>query len=324
MKTGAEMVRWKVSRAMALCAAALIALPALGGKSGSSSGGGARASVSVSRSAAPTSKPSTSVAKASPSVAAKPIVSIKTAGGATTQSQPVTYKSEHASQKGGMPSVQGAGAVPSWGSSSVKGVMPETKYGAVKTTMRRDEAKATTNEPARKLIQASPPKMNVDGIGVPAIATAERAQAFSREFRDVRVETKPTTSVWTWVFLAWALHNSAHSSDLERDNAALKERMAKLEGELKSNPDQWAQAQEIARSKGVGSWPSERESEPQEKASEAVAEGKRMPAYEPEVTRTNVMDSDQFTKAMAGMFSGVSLIAAIGIAGLMGMRLFKR
>lgn len=95
---------------------------------------------------------------------------------------------------------------------------------------------------------------------------APAVSGFQDRYRNVEVRHQPTTSGWTWLFLAWALSNSGENHRLEAENKAMKERMATLEKELRQEPAQWEQVQSMAQGKSG-------EDEGTEEASEDAREG---------------------------------------------------
>ena len=235
----------------ALCMAALLSQPSLA----AGGGNGSRSSSSSSRSAATAAakpSPSPSPAKAVPSPAARPIGSASLKANATVQ-QSTTYKSINSNVTAAVPKPGQTGPTVAWGSPS--------KTSSVAQGLPPPGNPANKAAQGQALIRTSPPILTKAGIGISAAALGPQAQQFRRDFQDVQVVSKPTTSAWTWIFLAWALHNGSQNSNLERENASLREQMSTLERELKQHPDQWAQAQEIARSKGV-SMPQEAASQP--------------------------------------------------------------
>jgi hypothetical protein len=80
---------------------------------------------------------------------------------------------------------------------------------------------------------------------------APRISQFEERYRDVKVVREPTTSGWTWLFLAWALSNSSDNSRLEDENRAMRERMAALESQLRADPQQWRQLQALSAGAGA-------------------------------------------------------------------------
>jgi hypothetical protein len=95
---------------------------------------------------------------------------------------------------------------------------------------------------------------------------APAVSGFQDRYRNVEVRHQPTTSGWTWLFLAWALSNSGENHRLEAENKAMKERMATLEKELRQEPAQWEQVQSLAQGRSG-------EDEGTEEASEEAREG---------------------------------------------------
>lgn len=75
----------------------------------------------------------------------------------------------------------------------------------------------------------------------------QQVSSFQDRYRTVEVRNQPTTSGWTWLFLAWALSNSGENHRLEAENRAMKDRMAALEGDLKKDHAQWQQLQRLSQ-----------------------------------------------------------------------------
>lgn len=106
-----------------------------------------------------------------------------------------------------------------------------------------------------------------------AARLAPQVSRFEDRYRDVHVVREPTTSGWTWLFLAWALSNSSANSRLEADNRAMRDRMAALEQELRTDPQQWQELQALS---SADTRPSVAEPA-QDAASEALAMQKATP-----------------------------------------------
>lgn len=76
---------------------------------------------------------------------------------------------------------------------------------------------------------------------------AAPAQQFAHRAASVQIVREPTTSGWTWLFLAWALSESSKSHRLAEERAAMQTRMNDLERELRRDPAQWSSLQDTSQ-----------------------------------------------------------------------------
>ncbi|RTL37400.1 MAG: hypothetical protein EKK53_21080 [Burkholderiales bacterium] len=76
---------------------------------------------------------------------------------------------------------------------------------------------------------------------------AAPAQQFAHRAAFVQIVREPTTSGWTWLFLAWALSESSKSHRLAEERAAMQTRMNDLERELRRDPAQWSSLQDTSQ-----------------------------------------------------------------------------
>lgn len=109
--------------------------------------------------------------------------------------------------------------------------------GAAAATPRTPTVPAANTTPAKPAADVS--RFAPETAG----RLAPHEQAFRTHYSDVPVARQPSTSGWTWLFLAWALHSESKTNKVEHDNAALRQRMLALEKYVKEDPAEWEQLQ---------------------------------------------------------------------------------
>lgn len=88
-------------------------------------------------------------------------------------------------------------------------------------------------------------KLNFTGLPTNAQRQlAAPAQQFANRAASVQIVREPTTSGWTWLFLAWALSESSKSHRLAEERSAMQARMDDLERDLRRDPAQWTSLQD--------------------------------------------------------------------------------
>lgn len=194
-----------------------------------------------------------------------------------------------------------------------------TPVGQAETSMAAAKPATIATPSARPAAAKAVPKpMPLTAAGLQegtASRLAPQVRQFEDRYRDVQVVKQPTTSGWTWLFLAWALHNSSANNRLESDNAAMKARMSELERQLRNDPDEWQQLQQLATSEPADSAPAEGS------ASAAVAEALELSkqAAPPGVDAADspavhLLSAPPEPTNWLSLAAGAAALAALGIA----------
>ena len=167
-------------------------------------------------------------------------------------------------------------------------------------------------------------KLNFTGL--PANAQrqlAAPAQQFANRAASVQIVREPTTSGWTWLFLAWALSESSKSHRLAEERSAMQARMNDLERDLRRDPAQWTSLQDTRQRLQQTMPPAEwdDDGDPAQATAPASASASAAATVLPVAFGDQVheqlgdpLSDGPFNKVLVGLVLGMGL--AVGLLGL--------
>lgn len=130
---------------------------------------------------------------------------------------------------------------------AARATVAQSTAGTTQSTKSTSAFTSEADREPRPRGQLAQPNVRVAGLSPEQATTlAPSVQRFESRYRDAQVVHEPTTSGWTWLFLWWALSNGDENHRLLEQNDQLRAQMQSLESDLRRDPEQWRQLQDLA------------------------------------------------------------------------------